>query len=213
MIDKKVYVIAPRMGVDWCFNEHGFEIVKNPDDADIIVWTGGEDINPALYGHSEHPTTWYSNRDNHEVEMYLRYVNTGKLLVGICRGHQLLSAMNGAVLFQDVDRHGGGSHGHDCKYLNAAGGIEQISVSSVHHQMVDPRTSSRPYEIWAWTNRSTYRDYETDERRPPDPELPDIEAIWWPETKCFGIQGHPEYSNKVCTEYFFCMLERAWSQM
>ena len=63
----KVYVV----GYDWCnitsFLLFDFEKVDNIKEADIVMFTGGEDINPALYGDVPHPTTHFSNRDDMEV--------------------------------------------------------------------------------------------------------------------------------------------------
>lgn len=204
-----VYVVRPYYGVDRCFAENGFNLTTNIDDAEIIVWTGGEDINPEIYGHTRHNTTWFNpSRDRVELAAWEHVKDTNKMKVGICRGHQLLSALNGAILFQDVDNHCQGSVGHSCVYSNENAELEISSVSSVHHQMVDPRTSSKPYEVWAWTNRSNRREYGSP-KMTDDRNINDVEMIWWPESRSFGFQGHPEYSNRECTDLFFRALERA----
>lgn len=94
----KVYVV----GYDWCnitsFLLFDFEKVDNIKEADIVMFTGGEDINPALYGDVPHPTTHFTNRDDMEV---LAFKDAPKeaLLIGGCRGAQLLTALSGGKLF------------------------------------------------------------------------------------------------------------------
>jgi GMP synthase-like glutamine amidotransferase len=208
---KTAHVIGPDYSVSRTFEEAGYSLRANPDDAAFLIWTGGEDINPALYGARPHPNSYWSNRDLREVDIYKKYEKSGRVFVGICRGAQLFCAMNGGELYQHVNNHGGGSSGHSCDYLNEHGEIETgHSVSSVHHQMCNPFTSKSPFEIWGMTRRATFRDKEERISAPlPDDAHPDIEIMWWPETKCYGFQGHPEYHNRRCTELFFRGLDRA----
>ena len=81
---KKVYVVGEaKHYADFIT---GVSLVENIEDADIVVFTGGEDVDPSMYGVKKHPQT-YSNlqRDLYEKEMFEK-INPNQLVVGICRG-------------------------------------------------------------------------------------------------------------------------------
>lgn len=56
------------------------------EDADIVLFTGGEDVSPYLYGKTPHPTSyWTTSRDEMEVEAFKR-IRPDALAYGTCRG-------------------------------------------------------------------------------------------------------------------------------
>ena len=76
--------------------------VKSKRDIDLIVFTGGEDVNPQYYGEQLGKYTHInSNRDNKEVDCFNRFRNVVPML-GICRGNQLLTVLNGGKVIQHV---------------------------------------------------------------------------------------------------------------
>lgn len=81
---KKVYVVGPEKSYSKWIQNH--ELTDNLEEADIVMFTGGEDVDPSLYGSKRHPTT-YSNihRDLEEKEIFER-VKPHQLCIGICRG-------------------------------------------------------------------------------------------------------------------------------
>ena len=81
---KKVYVVGDaKHYADFIT---GVKLVNNIEDANIVLFTGGEDVDPSLYGCEKHYTT-YSNieRDLYEKEIFEK-INPNQLAVGICRG-------------------------------------------------------------------------------------------------------------------------------
>ena len=160
-----------------------------PEDADLIVFAGGPDVDPMLYGEKAHHTTRTNVlRDKADSELYELAVGLGIPMLGICRGAQFLAVMNGGKLYQDVDNHYGDHDIWDIRHKMLVKGI-----SSVHHQMVMDDTANG-MEIIAFTSgKSKTRhlnnlDYETGSKL-------DIEAFWYRDTCSIGIQGHPEYSG------------------
>lgn len=81
---RKAYVVGGATG--YC-NWMETDIVSDIRKADLAVFSGGEDITPALYGRKPHPTT-YSNalRDGREMDEFRIANELGIPLVGICRG-------------------------------------------------------------------------------------------------------------------------------
>lgn len=52
---------------------------------DLMVFTGGEDVNPALYGEKPHVSTRFNEkRDRFERQVWTDYKDIPK--IGICRG-------------------------------------------------------------------------------------------------------------------------------
>lgn len=62
------------------------ELVNNLQKAQIVLFTGGEDVDPSMYGCKKHPSTW-SNiaRDLKEKEVF-ENINPNQLMIGVCRG-------------------------------------------------------------------------------------------------------------------------------
>ena len=165
--------------------DNGYEEVKTPDSADILVFNGGQDIATSIYG--ENPVFdgipgRKTNRDLFEVELYDRFVGQ-KFFLGICRGAQLLNCLNGGKLWQHVNNH---QRDHNMTDLTTG---ETIKVTSTHHQMMRPNSDLA--QIIGVSSESTRknaeRDHETGDMKP------DIEAVWYRNTRSLCIQGHPEY--------------------
>lgn len=158
----------------------------HPTNADLVVFTGGSDVNPVYYGEDKHPSTFFApQRDVEDMKLYELCYNEGIPMFGVCRGAQFLHVMNGGKLFQDVDNHVGDHPIWDSrkkKMINR--------VSSVHHQAcISNRENGM--EVIADSFKSTTR-----WKNPHDKvigNMADIEAFFYRDTCCLGVQGHPEY--------------------
>lgn len=163
---------------------------RHPKEADFILFSGGEDVDPGFYGQGRHPRTAFSNsRMKQCEELYDFAIDAGLPMVGICRGAQFLHAANGGQLFQDVDGHAGKSH-----YIIDETTGEQIYSTSIHHQMCRPNNNM---EIVARSSGvSTYREYCDTEGKVfrETGACDEVEAFFYPKTQSFGTQGHPELS-------------------
>ena len=69
-----------------------------------LVLTGGEDVDPALYGQAPHPelSTVNAARDQVELAALRAALARGIPILAICRGIQLLNVALGGTLFQDL---------------------------------------------------------------------------------------------------------------
>jgi putative glutamine amidotransferase len=74
-------------------------------DLDAIVFTGGSDINPAVYGQEPHPESgvFYDDRDTTELELMRVALARAMPVLGICRGMQLLNVARGGDLVQHLE--------------------------------------------------------------------------------------------------------------
>lgn len=184
-----------------------FYNVQNIHAADVVVWTGGADISPKIYNSTAIPGTNYSTfRDADDLAAIGK--SEGKVLIGICRGAQLLNCVpNHGTLWQDVNNHAGSNH----KIVDYITGKEGI-CNSLHHQMMRPThkalivagnklaTRKDTYED-CWRRENT--DYPEHERYDIDPEV-----VWYEDTKSLLFQGHPEFGHNQTTNYFYELIDR-----
>jgi gamma-glutamyl-gamma-aminobutyrate hydrolase PuuD len=185
--------------------EAGFQRATDVDEADVIVFIGGEDINPELYHEKKHPTTYFTeSRDFAELYYYQKALKARKPMFGICRGAQFLHAMNGGKLWQNVNNHGGRNH-----VIYDIEGDTYVEATSIHHQML---RFNNDMDLVAVCDEQIATSFESgdgehltvsksDDGSYDGVEL-EIEAGAYNATQCFFVQGHPEIGNP---EY------RAWA--
>lgn len=165
------------------------ELVDSIEEADIVLFTGGQDISPALYNERCSRLTYFTQgRDDREVADFTKAKELGKGFIGICRGAQLLCALAGGKLIQDVTRHCGN---HPIEFKDG----ELTMTNSLHHQMMYPYDmESGKYELLAWTPKIISSSFINGDDVLMDlPEgFKEPEVVWFPEIKGFGVQGHPE---------------------
>lgn len=207
----KVYVHGPgKFEYMRMFAERGL-IGADIDDADIVCWTGGADVDPSLYGEKNalYKGHYMSgiDPDRDEIDARVFGYASDKFKVGICRGGQFLNVMNGGKMWQHVDKHAGAPHD-----LIDTVTSEVVRVTSTHHQMMRPAPDGL---ILAHARESSFKLADLDEWRiehdhvsKPE-ELLDVEVVWYEESKSLCFQPHPEHRNhKPCTDYFFNLMER-----
>lgn len=123
---------------------------------DGILFSGGGDIQPELYGSQSHPKVDEIDHDRDRVELWLvQQVLRLKLpFLGICRGLQVINVGLGGSLYEDIlDQHPSAqqhqfSPGHPRTHrahtiqvlagsrLATILGTETVQVNSLHHQGV-----------------------------------------------------------------------------
>lgn len=183
------------------FSHHGYQVVESLSESDIVVFLGGDDINPKLY--QEQPAgaeAWDDERDKFEIEMYAQAEDRFK--IGICRGGQLLNVLNGGSLWQDVNNHGSGVHMVTDFITN-----EKVLLNSLHHQQMRPTDDA---EVIAGCHLSSAKDcYSGYWSKSPGCEDVDVEAVWYGKTKSLCFQPHPQLQIDGPTgNYFVSLLDR-----
>lgn len=160
----------------------------SPEDADFVIFGGGSDVDPVLYGENPHSTTHFNpQRDSQDLALYMQCLDQGIPMIGVCRGAQFLHVMNGGKLFQDVDEHYGEHSMWDIKK-----GMLIPNVSSVHHQMCRPnKVGGMEIVAEAHISKERWCNPHVVQRG----KTKDIEAFFYRDSCCFGVQGHPEYSG------------------
>lgn len=185
----KIYVVG---GADNYVNFiENVQLTNKLEDAQLVVFTGGEDVTPSLYGCKKHRTT-YSNlkRDQDEQVIFNKIDPKKQVCLGICRGSQFLCVMNGGKLVQNVTSHAiGFTHG-------ITDGNKIYQITSTHHQMQYPfELKEGDYDL-LFTSYGVESDlYDGDGIDPNivcgrEPEIVLYHKKDLP--KCLAVQGHPE---------------------
>ena len=210
---KKVWIVGnlTRGPYAEMFKERGWQVVDNIDEADLIQFTGGEDVSPNLYNELRHPRTSCNPiRDNNEKDIFQWGVANGIPMTGICRGGQFLNVMNGGKMWQDVDGHATG-HNHRAFAL---GHIGWVNVTSTHHQMMRPNTSIE-HLVLMTAAESKYRENVGStgtvlkQTQFDGKYNDDVESVYYPNTGTLCYQPHPEFFGKdavECRDVYFYFL-------
>lgn len=154
------------------------------------MFTGGEDVDPSLYGCAKHPTTHSNIQRDLEEKAVFDKVRTDQLCIGICRGSQFLCVMNGGKLIQNVSRHAIFSTHEIVAPRNS---MDRHEITSTHHQMQYPFNleKDRDYRVLYFAvRRSEYYEGDGIENPPCEPEIVLYTVTGKPI--CLAIQGHPE---------------------
>lgn len=201
--DLRVLVVGGGFQYIKMFADAGFKGATGVEDADIICFTGGEDVDPSLYGEEAIPETYCNPaRDEREAEIYGEAAGLGKPMCGICRGAQFINVMNGGKLWQDVNNHARAG-GHDV--LDVRTGEIKKNMTSTHHQMMIPAADG---EILAVASLSTKKKSMSETRLLPAPEENgDVEVVWYQGSNSLAFQPHPEFAQGECRKYFLDLVD------
>ncbi len=136
--------------------------VLEPDDAhqmlegmEGLILTGGEDLEPALYGSARHRALGevHAARDAFELALVGAARARGLPTLAICRGMQVANVALGGTLVQDLPSEWANALPHDGDWardsrrhavdvvpnsrMAAALGATDLTVNSMHHQALD----------------------------------------------------------------------------
>ena len=171
--------------------EAGFTRALTIDEADVVVFAGGSDINPALYEHDALPETYFNDdRDTHEIWAYHKALNSNTPMFGICRGAQFLHAMNGGKLWQDVQGHAGNDH-----YIIDIVNNTRVLSTSIHHQMLRDKPDLVVVATAGSQISKVFRGGDLSVSVERGGHELEIEAGYYDKTRCFFVQGHPEIGS------------------
>lgn len=200
---KNVFIEAGGFDYKLMFITLGYTVVPEPEEADLIVFTGGADVSPHMYGDKAHPATFnHTYRDAKEERLFAFAKEKDIPCVGICRGGQFLNVMSGGRMYQDVTKH---TAPH---YITDHFTGEVIYVSSTHHQMMMPGGDA---QVVATSNLKGNREWYDLEIFRKDVADEDYEVLFYERTKCLCFQPHPEFTGvpyEGMTSYFKSLIDR-----
>lgn len=166
----------------------GFRVTHNRDEAAFMMFTGGVDVDPSLYGEKR---GYYTNQPDSRREAvdgdnWGYALNKGLPMIGVCRGSQFLCVKNGGKLVQHS--------AHDYRHIIKTSCGLTLPTNSTHHQQaqitgVDPKK----YELLAWAeNLSPFHLNGDNNEYGFGKDYKEPEIIYWKETNSIGFQMHPE---------------------
>ena len=122
------------------------------DTCDGFLFTGGQDVMPALYGSKDTTGTVFPSpeRDKLETLLLSKALQADKAVLGICRGLQFINVFLGGTLWQDLPsqhlseivHRQGKPYEIPTHQVNLSGdlkallGKEILDVNTLHHQAV-----------------------------------------------------------------------------
>src|SRR5919109_1379679 len=124
------------------------------DALDALIFSGGSDLDPGLYGQEPHPETFgvHPERDVAELELLKAAIKRDMPVLGICRGIQVFNVVRGGRLHQHLpelvghERHKHDPPGvfadHDVRIdpgtkLARILGEDHVPVKPHHHQGIE----------------------------------------------------------------------------
>ena len=174
-------------GMRWVELNDPEQAVQDALTCDGLLLPGGGDMDPKFYGQERIPACGEPNllRDAAEPLLLRAFLAADKPVLGICRGIQVLNAVLGGDLYQDIKPFEHLPHnGHWAKVhtvtvrrgtlLSSILRQDTVLVNSQHHQAVDRVAPG--FTLAALSEDGI------------------VEAIEKPDARfCLGVQWHPEW--------------------
>ena len=174
-------------GMRWVELSDPEQAVQDALTCDGLLLPGGGDMDPKFYGQARIPACGEPNllRDAAEPLLLRAFLAADKPVLGICRGIQVMNAVLGGDLYQDIKPFEHLPHnGHWAKVhtvtvrrgtlLSRILGQDTVLVNSQHHQAVDRVAPG--FTLAALSEDGI------------------VEAIEKPDAGfCLGVQWHPEW--------------------
>lgn len=174
-------------GMRWVELNDPEQAVQDALTCDGLLLPGGGDMDPKFYGQARIPACGEPNllRDAAEPLLLRAFLATDKPVLGICRGIQVMNAVLGGDLYQDIKPFEHLPHNdHWAKVhtvtvrrgtlLSRILGQDTVLVNSQHHQAVDRVAPG--FTLAALSEDGI------------------VEAIEKPDARfCLGVQWHPEW--------------------
>ena len=174
-------------GMRWVELSDPEQAVQDALTCDGLLLPGGGDMDPKFYGQARIPACGEPNllRDAAEPLLLRAFLAADKPVLGICRGIQVMNAVLGGDLYQDIKPFEHLPHNdHWAKVhtvtvrrgtlLSRILGQDTVLVNSQHHQAVDRVAPG--FTLAALSEDGI------------------VEAIERPDARfCLGVQWHPEW--------------------
>ena len=138
---------AGAIGVFLAYTQDPEKLAEYAQVFDGFLFGGGDDMDPARYGEVKmfESVEIDADRDAFELALYEQVKPTGKPILGICRGLQLLNVAEGGTLYQHIDGHRQNTPGTNTEQktlvyrdsmLYRMTESTEIYVNTFHHQNV-----------------------------------------------------------------------------
>ena len=191
------------------------ELAEVLDDVDAVLLSGGQDVDPAVYGAENTASILVRpESDEFDLRVALASIERGLPVLGVCRGPQVLNVALGGDLRQEVQSTGDPAHPtyaemaemedvrdhrHEIRVvggsrLEAVIGGPVVTVNSLHHQAIGRVADGLVVSATA-----------------PDGTIEAVEGI---DADVLAVQWHPEMMDGAATDRLFDdLVERARARL
>lgn len=176
------------------------------EEYDGLLLTGGVDVHPSLYGQEVNGALSMDlRRDAAEMALIRAFLDAGKPIFGVCRGHQLLNVYLGGTLYQHISSAQIHSPSQEGVYLAheaqaVPGSIchrlygSHFPINSHHHQAVDRLAPGLHATMFA-AGESVIEAYEHE-------TLPVFAVQWHPEKMCLDFARSDTVNGLPIAQHF-----------
>jgi putative glutamine amidotransferase len=201
--DVLVFMI-PTVGHQGMLHPSNIRLRDYAKHLDGLLLQGGADVSPQSYAEAATRPEWPGDRvrDMYELELLHEFIESGKPVLGVCRGCQLINVAFGGTLYQDIasdvptagvhvnehyDQHRHSVHFPEGSTLvNMFPGRREAIVNSIHHQAVNQLGRDLNIEAVSATDGI-------------------IEAVRYRRAPfVMGVQWHPEFHRAGGPELLDC---------
>ncbi len=199
-----IVFMIPTVGHQGMLHPSNIRLRDYAKHLDGLLLQGGADVSPQTYAETAARPEWPGDRvrDMYELELLHEFIESGKPVLGVCRGCQLINVAFGGTLYQDIatDVPTAGvhvsehydQHRHAITFPEGSSlasmfpGRREAVVNSIHHQAV----------------RSLGRDLTVEAVSAGDGL---IEAVRYRRSPfVVGVQWHPEFHRAGGAELLDC---------
>jgi putative glutamine amidotransferase len=201
--DVMVFMI-PTVGHQGMLHPSNIRLRDYAKHLDGLLLQGGADVSPQTYAATESRAEWPGDRvrDMYELELLHEFIESGKPVLGVCRGCQLINVAFGGTLYQDIatevptagihvnERYD--QHRHAVRFPEGSTmvgmfpGQREAVVNSIHHQAV--KILGRDLNVEAVSSADGL-----------------IEAVRYRRAPfVMGVQWHPEFHRAGGPELLDC---------
>ncbi|CAB3786978.1 hypothetical protein LMG28688_02384 [Paraburkholderia caffeinitolerans] len=199
-----IVFMIPTVGHQGMLHPSNIRLRDYAKHLDGLLLQGGADVSPQTYAETAPRPEWPGDRvrDMYELELLHEFIESGKPVLGVCRGCQLINVAFGGSLYQDIatDVPTAGvhvsehydQHRHAITFPEGSSlasmfpGRREAIVNSIHHQAV----------------RSLGRDLTVEAVSAGDGL---IEAVRYRRSPfVVGVQWHPEFHRAGGPELLDC---------
>ena len=209
--EKTLPIIIPvyKLKIDEVISENESKKLENiinevSDKIDILVVSGGNDINPTTYGENNEESYACSyNRDLVDDALIRRCIQRGKPIVGICRGFQILGSILGMKLTQDLNSGEETEEIHSGNSLSITNRTEPMHFIELHKDFKE-FVGHRYMRVNSWHHQGMLL---KNNKNPKQVEIlartkDVIEGFRHKTLPIIGMQFHPEdYSDSITIKY------------
>lgn len=188
------------------------QYLPQPDlSYDGLILCGGGDIHPKYFGEEIDGSRDIDlARDEAEFALAKAYIEAGKPVLGICRGHQLLNVYFGGTLYQDLENAREHSSFADYDLIHPVTAVKgsllaslfgrSFTVNSSHHQAVKKVGNGLKVTLTT-DNHSVVEGIEHE-------SLPILGVQWHPERMCFRKQRSDTADGSEIFKYFIRLCQQ-----